>query len=127
MDKFKDIFTELNSKEDNRYNFLNFLDYFYSVDNKGKLLSIADEPNIEHISSSDKGLIVTMVAGIHFLCTYFEIDIPSWIFKQDYILTDWYYATGGIEELNSYAKLLSPNEFLYHKVYGDPAGLLMRL
>ena len=123
----KDLIEFQGSNEDIIFGFRNFLDYFYSIKDKDKEIFLRDEPNVDLIKDDNKEDKITFISAFHFLCRWFELDIPEWMLKDKYILDKPYYPGATNDWLKSWSERTAKEETKYHNVFININDLVLRI
>jgi hypothetical protein len=95
--------------------FCTFLDEFYAADGNEKALLLADEPN--------KGLLdneqyCTLAAAAHKLANDYNISIPKWTMKKNYVMPYPVYAFNASKpEYQELLQNVTPDEFKMRNLF----------
>lgn len=95
--------------------FAEFLDEFYRVGSKQKLLMVMDEPE-EH-SNISAGKYAYISGVVEKLCREHNLSFPNWIFKNKYFLSNPYFSLNAKGMLKLILLLESPIEFRIRNVF----------
>lgn len=96
-------------------NWGDFLDWFYYPyrNNKSRLEAIQTEP----IWACNKETSTFVAASVHFLARKYQLEIPSWVFKEQYILEEPYFSLKAKGDLRIVLLAESPIEFKMRNMF----------
>jgi len=99
--------------------FRGFLDAFYSFKaDKEKMHSLIRHEPVQYESVPNYQYSMCAAAA-HKLANDYGVEVPSWVWKKRYYLTDMYFGGVGKTRLRMYNMLYSPPEFKHRNLFID--------